>query len=224
MRAPAIATRRLGRSFGPLAVLVDVTLDVQPGEVFALIGSNGSGKTTLIEILATLLLPSSGSARIHGFDVVAMGARVRRTIGYCPSNLHSFYPRLTGRQNLQFFASLQGLPGRAGRARVEALLERVGLGDAAGQRVERYSDGMKGRLSVARALLADPAVVLLDEPTKSLDPEARARIRALLRERRADGEARTLLWVTHDLEEARGVADRIGRLRDGVVRAPAVAS
>src|SRR5205823_2980193 len=125
--------------FSSRPVLSDASLSVAEGAVFALVGANGCGKTTLVEILATLLHPTSGSATIHGFDVVRQASAVRQLVGYCPSTLHSFYPRLSGRRNLAFFAALAGLQGRPGRSRIDGLIEEVGLKDAAGVRVERYS-------------------------------------------------------------------------------------
>jgi len=216
MNEPAIAVRHVSRVFGAHDVLRDVSIEVREGEVFALQGSNGSGKTTLLEILATVLLPTSGTARIHGLDVVNDAAAVRRLIGYAVSSLHSFYPRLTGSQNLAFFATLNGLSGRVLGARVGALLEQLDLAGAAHQRVEQYSDGMKARLCIARAVIADPPVLLLDEPSKCLDPAGRARVRELVLAA-AGGRPRTVIWVTHDQREAAEVANRTGHLSAGAV-------
>ena len=213
-----IAVSHLSRAFGPKEVLRGVSFEIRTGEVFALLGVNGSGKTTLLEILATLLYPTSGSASIHGFDVVRDAAAVRRLIGYGPSSLHSFYPRLTGAQNLEFFGALSGLSRRELHIRAGLLLERLDLRDAAGQRVERYSDGMKARLSIARTLLPSPSVLLLDEPTKSLDAAGRESARRLLLEDSPAGSPRTILWITHDRQEAADVADRVGVLADGRVQ------
>jgi ABC-2 type transport system ATP-binding protein len=218
MTAPTIAVTDLRRSFAGREVLRGVSADVRQGEVFAVVGVNGSGKSTLIEILATLLLPTSGRARVAGCDVVHQASDVRRLIGYCPSNPQSFYPRLTGRRNLAFFAALYGVDAHASERRIDWLLERVGLAEAAGIRVERYSDGMKARLSIARALLTDAPVLLLDEPTKSLDPSARDMIRPLILGEGPSRAPRTIVWVTHDLKEAGEMADRIGVLEDGRLR------
>jgi ABC-2 type transport system ATP-binding protein len=223
MNEPAIAVRHLTRTFGAHDVLRDVSLDVREGEVFALQGANGSGKTTFLEILATVLLPTSGTARIQGLDVVNDAAAVRRLIGYGVSSLHSFYPRLTGDQNLGFFGTLNGLSGRVLRARVGALLEQLDLAGAARQRVEQYSDGMKARLCIARALLADPPVLLLDEPSKCLDPAGRARVRELVLAP-AGGRPRTVIWVTHDHREAAEVANRTGNLSNGSIAQVQVAA
>jgi ABC-2 type transport system ATP-binding protein len=214
MTQPAIVLEGVCRAFGGREVLHRVDLAIARGELYMLVGANGGGKTTLIEILATLLLPTCGSVRVHGCDAVADSRSVRRLIGYCPSALNSFYLRLSGAQNLAFFGALAGLDPEAGRARAAALLERVGLGGAAALRVDKYSDGMKARLGIARALIADPPVLLLDEPTKSIDPAGRDAMRTLLREAGPDGEPRTILWVTHHRDEL-ALADRCGTLAGG---------
>ena len=218
MNESMIAVHQLTRDFGGRAVLRDVSFDVRAGEVFALLGANGSGKTTLLEILATVLHPTSGTVRIQGLNAVGDGAAVRRLIGYGVSSLHSFYPRLTGAQNLEFFGTLHGLDGRVLRARLGVLLAQLDLVGAAHQRVERYSDGMKARLSIARAVLANPPVLFLDEPSKCLDPDGRKRVRELTLRDDVTGRPRTVIWVTHDHREAAEVASRVGILEDGCLR------
>jgi ABC-2 type transport system ATP-binding protein len=217
VRDAAISLRFVRRDFGSQRVLQGVDLEVAKGEVFALRGDNGAGKTTLLEIVATLLMPSGGTALVHRRDVVADAIEVRRLVGYCPSTLQSFYPRLTGAQNLTFFATLAGLEAGAVRTRVGELLDRAGLSSATHVRVERYSDGMKARLNAARALLADPPVLLLDEPTKSIDAPGRAAIRRMLLEPLRRGGRRTVLLVTHDPAEA-ALADRRGVIAAGRLR------
>jgi ABC-2 type transport system ATP-binding protein len=214
----AISVRGVSRSFGAREVLRSVSLEIAEGDTFALVGKNGSGKTTLVEILATLLQPTSGTASVLGHDSVADGPAARRLIGYGPSSLQSFYLRLTGIQNLEFFGAIYGVDGARLRRRALFLMERLSIKAAAGERVEKYSDGMKARLSIARALLTDAPVLLLDEPTKSLDPAGREDARRLiLREPRADGRPRTVFWVTHDEAEAREVAGRVGVLESGAI-------
>lgn len=214
--AAAISVRRVERCFGARRVLRDVSVEIAPGEVFVLVGPNGSGKTTLVEILATLLGPSSGTVAIHGHDVVNDAAAARRAIGYAPSSLHSFYPRLTALQNLMFFGAVYGMRPETVLPRARQLLERLSLDGAAGDRVERYSDGMKARLTIARALLTDAPVLLLDEPTKSLDAAGRDAARRLILEEGPRG--RTVVWVTHDPAEAQAVATRVGVLEEGTLR------
>jgi len=201
----------------PVDALQDVTLRVEAGEVFGLLGPNGAGKTTLLKILATLLLPSGGEARVLGADVVRQPALVRRRVALVTGDERACYWRLSGRDNLIFFAGLLGCaPGEA-RRRAEAALGQVGLTEAADQVVARYSTGMRQRLLLARALLGGPPVLCLDEPTRSLDPQAAEAFRALVR-RLASTEGRTVLLATHDFEEAAAVCDRVGILAGGRLR------
>ena len=157
----------------PWATVLDgVSLEVRQGEIFGLLGPNGAGKTTLLKILCTLLLPTAGRATVNGYDVLGDPFRVRQQVGYCLNTERSFYYRLTGRQNLAFFATLNNLTSRVVPTRIEEVLEVVGLNGAAGSPFMTYSKGMQQRLGLARALLTDPAVLLLDEPTNGLDPGA----------------------------------------------------
>lgn len=164
-----------------VTALTALSFDVRDGEILGVLGPNGAGKTTLIEILATLLSPTGGSARVCGHDIVAEADRVRTLIGYCPADSETLYPRLSGVENLRFFATLQDLSPTVARPRIAALLELVGLVDTGRTRVERFSDGMKARLSLARALLTEPSVLLLDEPTRALDPLLQVEFRRFVR-------------------------------------------
>lgn len=226
-----IETRQLGKTFWPLArwprvggrgssnpvhALSDVTLEVASGQVFGLLGPNGAGKTTLLKVLATLVRPSRGRASVNGADVVKDDRQVRRDVGLTTGDERSFYWRLTGRENLEFFAGLRGLSPRAARNRSDAMLELLGLGNAAREFVARYSTGMRQRLAIARALLGNPPVLLLDEPTRSLDPEAADQTRIFLRAMAQEG--RTILISTHGLAEAAGLCDRVAILLSGRVR------
>ncbi len=212
-RTDAIRLRAIAKSFAA-PVLTDVTLDIPAGEVFGLTGSNGAGKTTLLEILATLQRPTGGTATVGGYDVVRESQSVRRIVGYCPASADSFYPRLTGAANLQFFASLYGMSPRDARARTAAVLDMLGASEPAALMFQRCSAGMKQKLVLGRALLSDPAVVLLDEPTRSLDPAAQGEFRHLVRTL-ANRWGKTIVLVTHNLDEADEVCDRIALLRDG---------
>lgn len=190
-----------------------VDLEVPRGEIVGMLGPNGAGKTTLLEILATLIEPDAGRAVVCGHDVVADAAAVRSLVAYCPSSLHTFYPRLTGAQNLEFFASLYGVVGAESRDRIRHALDVVALADAGDAPLQTYSDGMQQRLTIARALVAGAAVLLMDEPTKSLDPSARTAVHAVFR--RALMADVTMLLVTHSVEEAATVCDRVVLLERG---------
>ena len=209
-----IAVHGVTKSFRAMRALVGVDLTVDLGEVVVLLGPNGAGKSTLMRILATTILPDSGTAWIGGYDVVAQPAAARRSFGLTLGDERSWYWRLTGRHNLEFFAALYGLPRRVAKERVAAILADVDLADAADRRFDSYSTGMRMRLSLARALLPEPPVLLLDEPSRSLDPVAaaafRQRVMQLQRERNM-----AILYTTHDLHEAAAIASRIMILVSG---------
>jgi heme ABC exporter ATP-binding subunit CcmA len=200
---------------GTVHALRGVDLDVRAGEAVAIVGPNGAGKTTLLEILATLVRPDAGRAAVGGCDVVGEARAVRRLVAYCPAS-PAFDPALSGLENLRFFAALHGASGEAARRRIEAALELVDLVEAAGAPVGRYSDGMRQRLALARTFITRAPVLLLDEPTRSLDSSARLVVQAHLR-RLVEREGCTVLLVTHSEDEARAVCDRVVRLERGVV-------
>ena len=210
------APRRLppGSGAAPRLALAGITLTVPRGQSLAILGPNGAGKSTLLRILATLVRPSRGQVRILGHDL-RDSLRVRRLVGWATGDDRAFYWPLTGQANLEFFAALYGLRGAAGAGRIRTVLGQVGLAEVAGVAYRAYSSGMRQRLALARALLHAPPVLLLDEPTRSLDPEAAAGVRALLRTCQAAGQ--TLLWVTHDPAEAAACCDRAIWLRAGSV-------
>lgn len=214
----AIELRGLTKCFGPTWALGGVDLDVAPGHIVAVIGENGAGKSTLIRILATVVLPDEGTARVAGHDVVDEALAVRRQVGLALGDDRSFFWRLTGRKNLEFFGRLQGLRGKELPQRVAELLNVVALTDVADRRVDRYSTGMRNRLGIARALLGDPAVLLLDEPTRSLDAVATASVRQLVGDI-ARKKGTTVVMATHDLEEASALADQVVVLAGGQVTA-----
>jgi ABC-2 type transport system ATP-binding protein len=198
-------------------VLSNINLEIASGEVFGLLGPNGAGKTTLVEILATLLLPSAGEARICGCDVVRQVAETRKRVGYCPSVADSFYPRLSAVENLDFFALLHHLSTRQASEKVASLLDLVGLSEDRYTAFQKLSQGMKQRLSLARALLADPPVLLLDEPSKSLDPLLQIEIWRFLRDTLSKKMGKTILLVTHSLAEAEAVCDRLAIIHAGKI-------
>lgn len=197
-------------------VAVDgVSFEVQPGEVFGFLGPNGAGKTTTIRMLATLLEPSGGQAFICGHDVTTDATEARRRLGAVLAGDRSLYWKLTGRENLEFFATLYHVPRHEMKKRIDTVLERMQLADRADEMVERYSTGMKQRLSLARSLLADPPVLLLDEPTLGLDPQAARNLRELVLELKEEGRA--ILLTTHYMEEADLLSDRIAIIDHGKI-------
>lgn len=197
-------------------VAVDgVSFEVKPGEVFGFLGPNGAGKTTTIRMLATLLEPSSGQAFICGHDVTASPTEARQRLGAVLAGDRSLYWKLSGRENLEFFATLYHVPRHEVKKRIDTVLERMQLADRADEMVERYSTGMKQRLSLARALLADPPVLLLDEPTLGLDPQAARNLRELVLELKKEGRA--ILLTTHYMEEADLLSDRIAIIDHGKI-------
>ncbi|HEY5901715.1 MAG TPA: ATP-binding cassette domain-containing protein [Anaerolineales bacterium] len=192
-----------------------VDLDIRRGEIFGLLGPNGAGKSTTIRMLCTLLEPTSGSARVNGFDLVREANDVRRSLGTLLAGERSIYWKLTGRENLEYFAALYHIPPSAARRRVDELIERMELKERAGELVEKYSTGMKQRVAIAKALLARPPILLLDEPTLGLDPQAARRLRELIAELKQEGH--TILLTTHYMEEADQLSDRIGIIDAGKV-------
>jgi ABC-2 type transport system ATP-binding protein len=198
-----------------IEVLRDISLEVLSGEALGLLGPNGAGKTTLLEILSTLLLPTSGRAWVCGYEVAGEAAQVRKVVGYCPCGSQSFYPRLTGVGNLEFFALLNDFRPREAKEKIETVLELVGMDGASHAPFQWYSEGMKQRLSFARALLTDPPVLLLDEPTKSLDPLLQGEVQRFLRRTLVEKLGKTILLVTHSLAEAEEVCDRLALMHRG---------
>ncbi|MEU9019676.1 ABC transporter ATP-binding protein [Actinomadura sp. NPDC048394] len=209
---PAVHTSGLRRTYtrrrrDTVVALDELTLTIAQNEIHGLLGPNGAGKTTLVKILSTVLLPSAGTARVLGHDVVTATRAVRSLVGLVLGGDRGLYDRLTARRNLLFWGALYRLDGRTARARADALLERVGLADRAGDPVEAFSRGMRQRLHLARGLLHEPRVLFLDEPTSGLDPVAAAAFRRLVLDLRAEG--RTFLLATHDMDEAAALCDRV---------------
>ena len=217
-RLDGIRVEGLTKRFGPVQALGGVDLSVAFGEIVALLGPNGAGKSTLLRVLGTTVLPDAGSALVAGHDVVSDPAGARRSLGLVLGDERSWYWRLTGRQNLEFFAAVHGLRRRDAAARTQELLEAAGLSAFADRRFDRYSSGMKARLSLARALLMLPQVLLLDEPTRSLDPVSAAEFRERVRSLAVEQD-RAVLFATHDLHEAAAMANRIVVLAAGRVAA-----
>jgi ABC-2 type transport system ATP-binding protein len=209
---PTISIAGLTKSYGDLSVLRGVDLDVAPGSIFALLGSNGAGKTTVVRILATLLRADSGSIWVNGFDVATQAAQVRGSISLT-GQFAAVDEILTGRENLVLMARLRhlGAPGRI----ADDMLARFSLADAGSRRVATYSGGMRRRLDIAMSLIGTPPVIVLDEPTTGLDPQARIEVWDAVRELAQAGT--TVLLTTQYLEEAEQLADRIAILHRGRV-------
>ena len=212
LTAPAVRVHGLEKSYGDLRVLRGVDLDVAPGTVLALLGSNGAGKTTLIRILTTLLAADAGTAEVAGHDVRRAAAAVRESLSLT-GQFAAVDEVLTGRENLVLVARLRHLPDPGAVA--DDLLARFSLVEAGGRRVATWSGGMRRRLDIAMSLIGEPPVVLLDEPTTGLDPEARIEVWDAVRRLAARGT--TVLLTTQQLEEAEQLADRIAILHEGRV-------
>jgi ABC-2 type transport system ATP-binding protein len=208
----AIRVSGLQKSYQDLHVLKGVDLDIAAGSIFALLGSNGAGKTTIVRILATLLKPDHGTATVNGYDVLSQAAQVRESISLT-GQFAAVDEILTGRENLIMIARLR----RAGNPRqiADDLLARFGLEGASGRRVAAYSGGMRRRLDIAMSLIGDPPVVVLDEPTTGLDPEARLEVWQVIQNLADSGT--TVLLTTQYLDEAEKLADRIAILHDGTI-------
>jgi ABC-type multidrug transport system ATPase subunit len=208
-----LLTRIAGRAArqAEISALDGVTMGVGPGEVCALVGHNGSGKSTLLRTLATLVLPDAGSASVDGCDVVAEDVEVRRRVSLVTADDRSFSMRLTGRENLEFFAGLYGTPVGA----LAGALEQVGLADAAADVYATYSSGMRQRLALARGLMTKPAVLLLDEPFRALDEASADALREAVAAAAGDGS--TVLVATHHLDELAGLCQRVVQLEAGRV-------
>lgn len=197
------------------SVVREVSCEIGKGEFFGLLGHNGAGKTTLFKMLATLVLPDQGRATVAGYDVVRDASKVRGILAPVIADERSLNWRLSARENLKLYAILQGLRGREIQARVDELLEVVELDGAAEKLVGRFSSGMKQRLLIARALLKSPRVLLLDEPTRSLDPISARRFRHFLKEEINRRQGCTVLLATHNAEEALELCDRVAVLDQG---------
>ncbi len=201
------------RSRKDIIALDQVDLDIQPGELFGMLGPNGAGKTTITRILSTVLLPTSGTAQVLGLDVVREAKEIRPHIGIVFGGDRGLYWRLSGRDNLEYFATLYNMPPEKARQRIQELLELVGLHERANERVEGYSRGMKQRLHIARGLLHDPQVIFLDEPTVGLDPVAAREQRKLIGNLKSAGK--TIFLTSHYMFEIDALCDRVAIMNKG---------
>jgi ABC-2 type transport system ATP-binding protein len=209
---PAIVVEGLERSFGDLWAVQGVDLEVSESEIYGFLGPNGAGKTTMVRMLTTLLLPTAGRASVAGHDIVTEASAVRRSIGVALQEA-ALDPLMTGRELIRLQATLHGIPRRDGERRADALLERVDLADAADRRVGTYSGGMQRRLDLAAALVHEPTVLFLDEPTTGLDPVSRKTIWEEVEKLNREGT--TVFLTTQYLEEADQLANRVGIIDSG---------
>jgi ABC-2 type transport system ATP-binding protein len=193
----------------------DVNLQVRRGELFGLLGENGAGKTTLIRILSTTLLPTSGTAAVGGHDVVRQPHAVRRIIGLVSGDERSFYWRLTGRQNLEYFAALYHVPSHMTPRRIAELLDTLDVEGYADRRFDSYSTGIRQKFAIARGMLTEPKVLFLDEPTRALDPIAAEDVRRYVADHIVRELGYTVLLATHTLSEAEAICHRIAIIRAG---------
>ncbi|MEA2718765.1 MAG: type transport system ATP-binding protein [Candidatus Eremiobacteraeota bacterium] len=196
-------------------VLFDVNLRVARGELFGLLGPNGAGKSTLLKLLATLTVPDRGRMTIDGIDVSAEPLEAKRRIALCASDERSFYFRLTARQNLEFFGALMGLSRKQLRRRIDECVELVDLTSHLDRRLGGFSSGMRVRMTVARALLADPSILFFDEPTRAVDPVHAEDVRKLIRRDLVENAGKTVILATNLLDEAWEVCDRVAVVNNG---------
>ena len=201
-----------------IAALQGISLEVKQGELFSLLGPAGAGKTTLIKILCHLILPTSGMALVNGFEVTTHGRQIRKSIGYVLGEERSFYWRLSGRQNLILFATLNNLFGEPARRRIDEIFEIIGLTAQADIMFKDYSAGQKQKLAIARGLLTDPSILFMDEPTKSLDPAAAQNLKEFIKRELSQQKGKTIFFATHNLAEAEELSDRIAIIDQGKIK------
>jgi ABC-2 type transport system ATP-binding protein len=209
-----LETLDLTKKFGDFIAVDHINFEVSRGEVFGLLGHNGAGKTTTVNMLAGLMLPTEGTAKVSGYDIKESPLDARRRIGLLPDNPGN-YLHLTARQNLEFFAELADLKKDVAKERIANLIELVGLTEWRDKKVEHYSRGMKQRLGLAQSLIRDPDVLFFDEPTLGIDPEGTRQIRGLIR--KLAGEGKAILICSHLLNEVSRVCDRVAIMRRGKI-------
>jgi len=200
------------KRFDDITAVDDLTFNVEKGEIFGLLGPNAAGKSTTINILTGLLEPTSGSATVGGYDIIKENGKVRGIIGLCPQET-SYYKYMTGRENIELFGNLHGMPKDILKNRTEMLLEKIGLSEAADRKTGQYSGGMVRRVNLAMALIHDPDIAFLDEPTVAMDPQSRRATWDFIEEQKRNNK--TVILTTHYIEEAEALADRVGIIDNG---------
>lgn len=221
MHDATVDVRDLSKSFfdesrGEVKAVEGVTFSCAAGEVFGLLGANGAGKTTTLRMLSTVLKPTGGTVRVMGHDVLDAPEAVRRSLGFYSAST-ALYPRLTGRETLEFFSRINGYPPERVKARVDALVERFGIGEYQNARVEKLSSGMKQKVSIARTVAHDPPVLVFDEPTVGLDVMNALEMVKVIREMRNAGK--TILFSSHIMSEVEKLCDRIAIIHRGMLLA-----
>jgi ABC-2 type transport system ATP-binding protein len=216
MKEPEIVVENLTKRFEDVTALDSLSLEIEKGELFGLLGPNGAGKTTLITVLCGLAEPTSGSARVAGHDVRREAAKVKELIGVCPQDATA-YPFLSGRENMELFGNLEAVPKAKLKKNTDELLEKMSLTEDANRCLGKYSGGMKRRINLIIALVHDPEIAFLDEPTVALDPQSRHAVWDFIKELGRKGK--TIILTTHYMEEAQELCDRVGILDHGKLMA-----
>jgi len=212
MKEPEIVIENLTKKFEDVTAVADLSLEIEKGELFGLLGPNGAGKTTAIKVLCGLLEPSSGSAHVGGYDVRKDASKVKELIGVCPQDTAA-YSFLSGRENVELFGNLHAMPKEKLKKNTDALLEKMSLTEDANRRFGKYSGGMKRRINLIMALVHDPEIAFLDEPTVAMDPQSRHAVWDFIRELKNRGK--TIILTTHYMEEAEELCDRVGIIDHG---------
>ncbi|TFH16644.1 ATP-binding cassette domain-containing protein [Candidatus Bathyarchaeota archaeon] len=210
----AIQIKNLVKRFGDVTAIDDLSLNIKEGEIFGLLGPNDAGKSTTINILSGILQPTSGSAFVGGYDITVDPDNVKRLIGVCPQH-SAYYNYLTGRENIKLFGDLHGMPKALIKERSTHLIEKIGLEEAADRKSSSYSGGMARRINLAMALINDPDIAFLDEPTVGMDPQSRRATWDFIEEFRKSGK--TVILTTHYIEEAEELTDRVGIIDHGML-------
>jgi len=210
-----IELRSLAKDFGHVQALRGISFSCAEGEIFGLLGPNGAGKTTTLRLLSTVLKPASGTAVLAGYDLLRDAEKIRKVIGVLPAQT-GLYGRLTARENLRYFGELHGMQGKTLETRITDLLTRLELGEAINRRCEGFSTGMQQKVALARAILHDPLILFLDEPTEGLDVPTARTVYEIVEEMRAAGKC--IIYSTHRMEEATRLCTRIGIIARGEMR------
>jgi ABC-2 type transport system ATP-binding protein len=208
----AIVIDNLSKNYGDVSALDGLSLAVPEGQLFGLLGPNGSGKTTTIKVLCGLLKPTGGTAFVGGYEVGKSDGKVKELIGVCPQE-PAVYSTLTGRENVELFGDLHSMPREELRRRADDYLQKLGLADDAKRKVGKYSGGMQRRISLIMAIIHNPSIAFLDEPTAAMDPQSRHVVWDFIRELRAQGK--TVILTTHYMDEAEELCDRVGIIDHG---------